>query len=336
MHEGGCGLGEVAGGFDEIGVGAGVLDESGSGFDFAKEGLLEGGGEFGVGDAGVFDEGAGGGVVDVPGGAGGGGAELFAECADLREGAGEEAGDLGFEGSSVDDLAERGIGGEREEVAGDIEGAGLEGAIVGVGLHGVGAREGGFESFEHPGAGVLVGGEEGFYGGGVGGGGGAEVGSKPAGLLEVLITGGALLTVPALLVDELDGGEEGEALDGEGDVGEVGDGAVAVLEVEGVEELLGALGADLGEGFAHGEGGAGVLRHGVGEDLGVGAVDGVDVGARRWAGLGRAGWERGLGRPHRGWVRGACFRAWEIRIRDGVVLGRGRAGMLVRTRKRGV
>ena len=61
-------------------------------------------------------------------------------------------------------------------------------------------------------------------------------------------------------------------------MGEVGDGAMAVLEVEGVEELLGALGADLGEGLAQGEGGAGVLGHGVGEDLGLGSVDGVDVG----------------------------------------------------------
>ena len=61
---------------------------------------------------------------------------------------------------------------------------------------------------------------------------------------------------------------------------------MAVLEVEGVEELLGALGGDLGEGLLHGERGAGVLGHGVGEDLGVGAVDGVDVGlGRSWRGL---------------------------------------------------
>ncbi len=94
----------------------------------------------------------------------------------------------------------------------------------------------------------VVGVEEGFDGGGVGVRlAAAEVGGEPAGFAEVLVAGGALLAVPALLVDEGDGGEEGEALDGEGDVGEVGDGAVAVLEVEGVEELLGALGADLGE-----------------------------------------------------------------------------------------
>ena len=158
-----------------------------------------------------------------------------------------------------------------------------------------GLRDGGFEGFEHPGADVLVGGEEGFDGGGVGAAvGGAEVGGEPAGLAEVLVAGGALLAVPALLVDERDGGEEGEALDGEGDVGEVGDGAVAVLEVEGVEELLGALGADLGERLAHGEGGAGVLGHGVGEDLGVGAVDGVDVGGSTVGGAGAGGMGAGV------------------------------------------
>ena len=56
---------------------------------------------------------------------------------------------------------------------------------------------------------------------------------------------------------------------------------MAVLEVEGVEELLGALGGDFGERLLHGERGAGVLGHGVGEDFGVGAVDGVDVGLGR-------------------------------------------------------
>jgi hypothetical protein len=89
-------------------------------------------------------------------------------------------------------------------------------------------------------------------------------------------------------------GEEREALDGEGDVREVGDGAMAVLEVEGVEELLGLLRADLDEGFAQGESRARVLGHGVGEDLGLGAVDGVDFGGA-FGGLGSGLWV-GLGR----------------------------------------
>ena len=99
-----------------------------------------------------------------------------------------------------------------------------------------------------------------------------------------MIACGTFLAVPALLVNQDDGGEEGKPLDGEGDVGQVGDGAVAVLEVKSVEELLGALGADFVEGLAHGEGGAGVLGHGVGEDLRVGAVDGENVGLVAGAG----------------------------------------------------
>jgi hypothetical protein len=77
--------------------------------------------------------------VDVPGGAGGGFAELEAEVADFGDGVGEQAGDLGFEGAGVDDLAERGVGGQREQVAGNVEGAGFEGALVGLGLEGFGA-----------------------------------------------------------------------------------------------------------------------------------------------------------------------------------------------------
>ena len=112
----------------------------------------------------------------------------------------------------------------------------------------------------------------------------AKIRKIPAGFEEVLVAGGALLAVPARLVDEHDGGQQAEPLDGEGDVGQVGDGAMAVLEIEGVEELLGALGADFGQRLAHGERGAGVFGHGEGENLGVGAVDGEDFGLRAGAG----------------------------------------------------
>ncbi len=102
-------------------------------------------------------------------------AEFVAEGADFGEVAGEQAGDLGFEGAGVDDLAERGVGGEGEEVAGDVEGAGLEGAVVGVRLHRVGRGMALGEGVEHVLAEVLVGGEEGLDGGGVGGGLGPSV-----------------------------------------------------------------------------------------------------------------------------------------------------------------
>ncbi len=122
----------------------------------------------------------------------------------------------------------------------------------------------------------------------------AKIGEEPAGFEEVLVAGGALLAVPALFVDQDDGGQQAKPLDGEGDVGQVGDGAVAVLKIEGVEELLGALGADFGQRLAHGERGAGVLGHGVGEDFGVGAVDGEDFGLVAGAG----GQERFTGHEH--------------------------------------
>ena len=174
-----------------------------------------------------------------------------------------------------------------QQVAGDVEGAGFEGAFVGFGLHGLragdaaggelrgrrrwcaGRRRRGFRRSRHRAWRRRI---------------CSEVREIPAGLAEVLVAGGAFLTVPALLVDQHDGGEEAEALDGEGDVGQVGDGAVAVLEIEGVQELLGALGADFGERLAHGERGTRILGHGVGQDFGVGSVNGKDIGLVTGAG----------------------------------------------------
>src|SRR5208283_4072924 len=55
---------------------------------------------------------------------------------------------------------------------------------------------------------------------------------------EVLIASRALLAIPALLVGDHDGGKDGKALDGQRDVGQVGDRAVPVLKVEGVEKFF--------------------------------------------------------------------------------------------------
>ena len=102
--------------------------------------------------------------------------------------------------------------------------------------------------------------------------------------MKILVAGGTLLAVPALLVHQHDGRQQAQPLDGKGDVRQVGDGAMTVLEIEGVEELLGALGADLGQRLAHGERGTGVLGHGVGQDFRVGAVNGKDIGLVAGAG----------------------------------------------------
>jgi hypothetical protein len=57
-------------------------------------------------------------------------------------------------------------------------------------------------------------------------------------LAEVLVARGAFLAVPALFVGDNDGGKDGEALDGERNVGQVGNGAVPVLKVESVKKLF--------------------------------------------------------------------------------------------------
>ena len=260
-------------------AGVGIFDEGGGGVDFAGEEMLVFGGEIGV-ECGDFLVQAGEVFgVEVEGWAGGGLFEFFAEVADLGGGVGEEARNLGFKGAGVDDLSERGVGGKGEQIAGYVEGAGFEGAVVGVGLHFGGAGDAGLEGFVDGGGGGAVGGEEVLHGLGVegfGGGVGSEVGEVPAGFEEVLVAGGALLAVPALFVDEDDGGEEREAFDCEGDVGEVGDGAVAVLKIEGVEKLLGALGVEFAKRLAHGKRRSRILGHGIRQDLRVGAMNSED------------------------------------------------------------
>ena len=87
-------------------------------------------------------------------------AQLDAQVADLGGGMGEQAGDLGFQCAGVDDLAERGVGGERKQITGHVEGAGLESALVGLGLQGFRAGTRRRSSFEDGGGDALVGGKE--------------------------------------------------------------------------------------------------------------------------------------------------------------------------------
>jgi hypothetical protein len=78
-------------------------------------------------------------------------------------------------------------------------------------------------------------------------------------------------------------------------VGEIGDRAMPVLEIKSIEEFFGFLGGDLPERLLHRERRARILRHGVGLDFRLDAIDGEDlyrrsiVGSgvgRRWHGLG--------------------------------------------------
>ena len=154
------GLGELGAGGGLVGVGLGVFDQGGSGVDRAGEELGGLQPKFGAegGDFGLEGRELVG--VEVPGGAGGGIAEADAEVADFSDGRGEEAGDLGFKGAGVDDLAEGGVGGEGKEVAGDVKGACLEGALPGLGLHFGGAGDALLEGLKDGGAGAGIGGEE--------------------------------------------------------------------------------------------------------------------------------------------------------------------------------
>src|SRR6266516_1996788 len=73
----------------------------------------------------------------------------------------------------------------------------------------------------------------------------------PARLAERLVARTALLAVPHGLVDNPDGSQDGDLLQPEHEVSQVGDRAVPVLKVEGVEELLGLLRAQFLDRLEH-------------------------------------------------------------------------------------
>src|SRR5262249_26081096 len=104
--------------------------------------------------------------------------------------------------------------------------------------------------------------------------------SVEAALLEILITGGALLPIPALLIGDRDCRQDGETLDGKCNVREISDGAMSILKVESIEKLLGILFADLLQRLLHGKRRARVFGHGVGLHLWVDTMDGEDIDLR--------------------------------------------------------
>ena len=108
-----------------------------------------------------------------------------------------------------------------------------------------------------------------------------EIGRVVAALLEILIARGALLAVPALLVGHVDRRQNREPLNRQRDVRQVGDGAMAVLKIKGIEKLLRLLRADLLERFFHGERRARILGHGIGLNLRLYAVHRENFGRRR-------------------------------------------------------
>ena len=258
-------------------VGLGILHQRGRGAHLACQELSGFGSQRWVGSGNLVGEGRGCLAVHVPCGAGGSFAQLQAQVAHLGDGAGEQPGDLCFQGSGAHNLPERGIGGQRKQIPGHVEGAGFQRALVGFRLQRLRARNAAAQQLQHCRGGALVGGEEVLDRMRV------ELGRSrilrkireiPARFEEILVPRRPLLAVPPLLVHQHDGRQQAQPLHGKGDVGQVGDRAVTVLKVECVEKLLGALGADLGQGFAHRQRGPGVLGHGKGQHFRVGAVDG--------------------------------------------------------------
>ena len=167
-QEFGGGLGQFGAGLDLVVVGLGVFDQGGSGADFAGEQVGGFGGQLRGSDAGqLFNKGGAGLGVDVPGGAGGGFAELDSQVAHLGGGVGEQARDLGFQRAGVHDLAQRGVGGQGKQVAGHVKGAGLEGALVGLGLHGLRAGNTPAQRIKNRVVDALVGAKEVFDGFGI-------------------------------------------------------------------------------------------------------------------------------------------------------------------------
>ena len=111
----------------------------------------------------------------------------------------------------------------------------------------------------------------------------------PARLQEILVPRRALLPVPPLLVHQHNRRQQAQPLHRKGNVGQIRYRAVPVLEIKGVQELLRPLRADLRQGLPHGQRRPRILGHGVGQHLGIGAMNGKNVGL-----VVRAGVRRGL------------------------------------------
>src|SRR5262249_20931117 len=80
---------------------------------------------------------------------------------------------------------------------------------------------------------------------------GAKIRNVITALLEILVARGALLSVPALLIHQNNRRQDRKLFHGKGHMRQVGDRAVAVLEIKSVEKLLGLLLADLLQRFLH-------------------------------------------------------------------------------------
>src|ERR1700747_2957042 len=136
--------------------------------------------------------------------------------ANLRMRVREQVRDLILQSARVDDLSERSVSSQRQEVARNIEGACFQRTVVGLLLHLIGLRRSLCQIAEHIFGERFVFREKIVDGAGVQlpcRGVAAEVGSVVATFSEILVAGGTLLPVPTLLVSDDDGGQDRELFD---------------------------------------------------------------------------------------------------------------------------
>ena len=179
--------------------------------------------------------------------------QFGAKLAHLGKLASKQARDLRLQSSGIHDLAEGSVRRQRKQISRDIECTSLQSAFIGFRLHGFGLPNRGLQGIQHSGANLVVSGKERCYDSRKLWRLLAKIRGMPTGQPEVLVARRALLTVPALLIHQFDRRQQTEALNRERNVCQIGDRAVAILEVEGVEKLFGPLGTDLRQRLLHRE-----------------------------------------------------------------------------------
>ena len=153
----GGGLGELGTGLDFVIIRLSILDQRGRGAHLAGEPLGSIGSQGGIGGLEFAGKSRGLLRIHIPRRSRSSLAQPGAQVAHLGGGVGKQPRYLGLERASADDLAQGGIGGQRQQVAREIEGAGLQRALVALGLQSLRALDAPAQRIEHRAAGLAVG-----------------------------------------------------------------------------------------------------------------------------------------------------------------------------------
>ena len=210
--------------------------------------------------------------------------QRIAQLPHLLMGVRQQVRHLVLQGARIDDFAQRRIRRQRQQVAGDIESPRLERSFIRVLFHVGGLGSNVDQVLRHVQRKRVVLGKQ-------------EVHSLPIqlppliirseircvvpALAKVLITRRPLLPIPALLVGQFNRRQNRKPLDGQREMRQISNRAVAVLEVKSVEKLFRFLGADLAQGFLHRKGRAGIFGHGISLNFRLYAEHGKHFRGRR-------------------------------------------------------